>query len=85
MTPPLFQLATRPRHLYGAYIAVPATASISGAEQIERTCEACGAVRVTLLLAGGNAVRLWRRAGESAQLTIEPACEVVATTSGATA
>lgn len=63
---------------------VPAHASPSGRDQIERTCLRCGAIKVTLL-GEGKEHRAWRRSEEGLQIEGvegEPVCVPVVSGDG---
>jgi hypothetical protein len=67
--------AHRP-HQCGPSTVIPAAISVSGCEQHERTCQACGAVKVTIIRANGHHCRAWRKDATARQIetTIEPPC-----------
>lgn len=55
-------------HPLGNSILIGAKLSVSGHEQHEKTCAACGAVRVTIIDSSGNHRRAWRIAGNAPQV-----------------
>jgi hypothetical protein len=63
-----------PRHLFGEAVTIPADISPTGIEQKEKTCQVCGAVRVTII--GGEIPRAWRIKGDDVQRPFEPVCRV---------
>lgn len=62
-----------PRHVLGAAITIPAEVSVSGYEQAEKTCKACGTIRVTVLGPDGGS-RAWRKGPHAPQVETEPPC-----------
>lgn len=69
------------RHIFDDPVWVPASKSVSGRPQTERTCKVCGAVKVTLH--GDDHGRAWRKSADAEQVETfdAPAClpKVVAT------
>jgi len=63
-------------HVFGDPRHVPAGRSVSGFEQHERTCNACGAVKVTIIDKGNNHRRAWRTSETAAQIEtfLAPPC-----------
>lgn len=80
-SPSMFKLVTRMPHRFPACnTMIPKEASLSGHEQREWPCLACGTVRITVLAKDGSeARREWRLPGEKVQVGWweKPACEVV--------
>lgn len=64
--PPIVQ--PRIPHAFGDPITIAAEISCSGHEQHERTCKACGAVKVTVIGEGDNHHRAWRKSACADQI-----------------
>lgn len=65
-----------PKHILGEAKRIPPHQSKSGCEQIEKTCQTCGAVRVTIL--GGDVPpRAWRIKDDCEQRPFEPRCRAI--------
>lgn len=60
-------------HALGPEVRIAPKDSISGHEQIERTCKACGAVKITIIDCGGDHRRAWRRSADAAQVETDVA------------
>lgn len=67
--------APRVPHQFGGEVRVAPQDSISGFEQIERTCSACDAVKVTIIDPGGNHHRAWRKGGVQLVTVVALVCE----------
>lgn len=73
----MFKLATAPRHVFGEAHRVPPGLSRSRLAQHERTCKACGAVKVTVIRGDGQAWREWRLSEDGAQMEMaDPPCRI---------
>jgi len=66
LPPPIVQ--PRIPHVFGDPITISPELSLSGREQIERTCKACGAVKVTVIGEGDNHHRAWRKSATGEQI-----------------
>jgi hypothetical protein len=69
--------APRVPHVLGPAVTIMPELSISGHEQVERTCTTCGAVKITIIGEGDNHRRAWRKSADAEQLEtyVEPPCE----------
>jgi hypothetical protein len=76
LPPPL--KAPRVPHVLGPPVTIMPELSISGHEQIERTCKNCGAVKITIIGEGDNHRRAWRKSATAVQIEtdVEPPCGV---------
>jgi hypothetical protein len=54
-------------HQFGPPVSVPASLELERHPQTERTCLACGAVKVTVHAPDGQAWREWRASSSAAQ------------------
>lgn len=54
-------------HLFGEPVTVSPDRSVTGHPQKEKTCLTCGAVRITVIPAKGDAWREWREPGGTTQ------------------
>ena len=73
----MFQLATRPKHVFADYRDVPADPARDRLPQRERTCKICGLVKITAFPDKGDAFRLWRIPGMAEQFMCERAPDCV--------
>lgn len=64
-----------PEHVFDEPRRIPPEETLSGFEQIEKTCKTCGAVRITVI--GGPYPQSWRLRDESVQRPFEPFCKVI--------
>jgi hypothetical protein len=67
----MFQLATRPKHVFDAYKNEPADPARDRLPQAERTCKVCGLVKITAFPDKGDAFRMWRIPGVEQQFVCE--------------
>lgn len=58
------------RHVFGEPVSVPPSLELDRHQQTERTCSACGAVKVTVHAPDGRAWREWRQSASAAQLRL---------------
>lgn len=67
----------RSPHVFADAISIAPELSISGHEQKERTCQNCGAVKITIIGDGDNHRRAWRIGATAPQVEtyVEPACD----------
>lgn len=74
LPPPLRK--ARLTHQFGDPVSVSQNVTLSRHPQTERTCLACGAIRVTVHGADGIAWREWRKSASDEQSAVEVVCEV---------
>lgn len=68
-----------PPHKFSDPVSVVANVTLSRHPQTERTCTACGAVKVTVHGSDGIAWREWRKTASDEQTAVEVVCEAVGT------
>lgn len=74
----LFQLATKPRHAFGAQERIPPEPSAGEPERFTWTCQNCGLKRITVIPKKGLAYRAYAYAdGIEFEDEREPECRAV--------
>lgn len=73
LSPPI--LRPPQRHALGPEMRIARELSPSGFEQIERSCQNCGAVKITIM--GQESPRAWRRSSDGVQVATStaPPCD----------
>lgn len=75
----LFRLVTKVKppaepHKFGSQKRIAADKTLSGSEQIERTCASCGLVKITIMQGGGRRFYRWGDARCQFEEPVEPEC-----------
>lgn len=74
----MFQLATKPKHVFEQQKSVAADPARDRLPQVERTCKLCGLVKITAFPQAGDPFRLWRVPGLEQQFACERMPDCVA-------
>jgi hypothetical protein len=66
-----------PKHVLGEEKRIPSTESLSGREEIHKTCRNCGSIRITVIGQGdySGIARRWMLKDDLRRFSGEPVCQ----------